>query len=294
MTVKVIKAVLGNYPEITPIKTGALSMTRAAFDFTEYPAPYHGAFKPMVNHLAYDLSEMAIVTHIIAKSYHRPVHLLPVVMLGRDQHPFASISNQVKRSSLCDMSGLRVGMRSFAQTTVTWQRGFLKCDFGADFKDVIWIKTEDGHVPEAFDPAIPDKSGKTLEAMLVDGDIDIALGAKIDHPTVRPLFGPDPDIHAKAWKVKHGCVPINHVIVVTEDMVANHIDHIAEFYELVKLAKAQCSIKSSQPDPKPIGFEALRPAVETIIGYMTALNMLPHAVNMDDLIDPRIREAIGE
>ncbi len=291
---RIIKAVLGNYPEIEPIKTGAMGITDAAFDFTEYPAPYHGAFKPMVNDLAYDLSEMAIVTHIIAKCYKKPLHLLPIVMLGRGQHPFASIGNHINRPNFADLSGLRIGMRSFAQTTVTWQRGFLKCDFGADLRDVLWIKTEDGHVPDAHDPAIKGPQGKTLEEMLIEGDIDVALGAKIDHPTARPLFGPNPEVHMKNWISKHSCVPINHVVVVTEDMVVHHLDLIAKFYNLIKTIKTGYPSKNGQPDPKPLGFEALRPAVEKLITYMGALDMLPKRLSMNDLIDPRIKEAIGE
>ena len=79
----VLKTVLGDYPETAPIKSGALTLSGAELAFTDYPRPYHGAFKPMVNEQAFDISEMAIVTLLIARSFGRPLHLLPAVMLGQ-------------------------------------------------------------------------------------------------------------------------------------------------------------------------------------------------------------------
>lgn len=287
------KTVLGPHEAVAAIKSGELKLSTGDLEFTDFKETHH-AFKPMIERQAFDLCEMAITTLILAKSYGRPLHLLPAVMIGRLQQPFASVNANVQMSGPGDLRGKRIGVRSFAQTTVTWQRGILKCDYDADFDGVQWIKFEDGHVPEAPDPAIQAPEGRKMGEMIKAGELDISLGLKAEGEELYPLFGPDPEAVAQEWYHKHGCFAINHVIAVPETMVADHLDVIADFWGLLRQNKARTPHRGHGPDPKPLGFGENRKSIELLIHYMNELNMLRVPMTVDDLIDPRIREAIGE
>lgn len=288
---KTVKIVLGDHPGVAPFKSGEATLESADLDFVHFDQT-HNAFKPMVNDQAFDICEMALTTLVMAKGYGRPLHMLPAVMIGRLQQPFASVNAKVEMLSPADIAGKRIGVRSFAQTTVTWLRGILKEEYGADLDSAQWISFEDGHVPEAPDPTERAPAGKKMSEMLFDGELDIVLGLKSDDPRVKPLI-PNPQAAAQTWYDKHKCFAINHVVAVTEDMVANHMDVLVEFYSALKEGKARAP-QSEGPDPKPMGFTAISRSLDLLITYANALDLLPGPIKSADLIDPRIRDAIGE
>src|SRR5258707_9434183 len=83
-----LRTLLGDYPCTAALKNGSVKSDLVDFDFVEY-SPTNKGFKPMVREGAFDVSEMAIVTYLIAKSFGKPMVLLPNVVLARFQHPYA-------------------------------------------------------------------------------------------------------------------------------------------------------------------------------------------------------------
>jgi 4,5-dihydroxyphthalate decarboxylase len=135
-------------------------------------------------------------------------------------------------------------------------------DYGLDLDRVDWITFEDPHVAEYRDPATRAPAGKKIMQMLLDGELDAVLGEASDDPRLKPLF-PDPDSAAQAWFRKHGVIPINHVVVVTQALNDDDPDAMREVYRLL----AQSSALSASH--LPFGFEAMRPALEMLIDYAT-------------------------
>jgi len=72
---------IGNYPHTRPLKDGTVTSQRLCFEHVEVN-PANRAFRPMVNQLAYDVSELALVTLILARALGKQVVGVPVV-LGR-------------------------------------------------------------------------------------------------------------------------------------------------------------------------------------------------------------------
>src|SRR6476660_8152431 len=85
---KTLKTLIGTYPHTAPLKSGALRSDRLDFEFTEV-VPVWDGFKGMIRDDKYDVSEMAIVTYLLAKAHGKPLALLPAAMIGRFQHPYA-------------------------------------------------------------------------------------------------------------------------------------------------------------------------------------------------------------
>ncbi len=167
---------LASFPNTKALKTGAVSSPLVSFNFADVKVS-NTQFKPLVREQKYDLGELAIVTYLQAKEYGTPYVLLPVVVVGRNQHH--TIFHNAGRRPLnpSDLTGKRVGVRAYTQTTGCWVRGFLADDYGVDVNRCRWITFEDAHVAQYRDPPIVERApeGKVIKQMLIDGELDAAI-----------------------------------------------------------------------------------------------------------------------
>ena len=196
-----LRTLLGDHPGTVALKNGSIKSDLVAFDFAEY-SPTNKGFKPMVREQAFDVSEMAVVTYLMAKSFDKPMVLLPDVVLARFQHAHALYNAKAGKLRPSDLNGKRVGIRSFTTTTGAWLRGILANDHGVDLEKIDWVTFEDAHVAEFRDTTKRAPAGKQIVQMLIDGELDAVLGEKSDHPDLKPLFA-DAAAEEKAWFEKH-------------------------------------------------------------------------------------------
>ena len=217
-----LRTLLGDHPGTAALKNGAIKSDLVSFDFVDY-SPTNKGFKPMVREAAFDVSEMAIVTYLMAKSFDKPMVLLPNVVVARFQHGHALYN--AKRGTLkpADLNGKRVGIRSFTTTTGAWLRGILANDYGVDLNSIDWVTFEDAHVAEFRDTTKRAPAGKQIIQMLLDGELDAVLGEKSEHADLKPLFA-DVAAEEKAWFARHKVVPINHMVVVSRTLCEQHPD----------------------------------------------------------------------
>ena len=117
-----LRTLLGDHPGTSALKKGSIKSDLVEFDFVDY-SPTNKGFKPMVREQAFDVSEMAIVTYLMAKSFGKPMVLLPNVVVARFQHAYALCNARRGRLAPVDLNGKRVGIRSFTTTTGAWLRG---------------------------------------------------------------------------------------------------------------------------------------------------------------------------
>lgn len=282
-----VRISLGSYPHTAPLKSGSVRSPNIAFDFTELH-PAHLAFKPMVREQKFDVCEMAIVTYLQAKSFGKPMVLLPAVMLGRFQHHCMLYDSTRGTIGPADLAGHRVGVRAYTQTTGAWLRGILANDYGVPSESVQWVTFEDAHVAEYRDPpGVERASGKSLEAMLHAGEIDAAIfGAEIpDDARLRSVI-PNPEAAAQAWHRKYGVVPINHMVVVSQALSQTRPDVVRGVYDLLLRAKHTAApVPSGSIDFWPFGVEACRPALAMIIDYALEQRLIPRRFSVDELFD---------
>src|SRR6476620_8739322 len=205
---KTLKTLIGTYPHTAPLKSGALRSDRLDFEFMEV-VPVWDGFKGMIRDDKYDVSEMAIVTYLLAKAHGKPLALLPAAMIGRFQHPYAIYNASKGPMTPADLKGKRVGIRSFTTTTGAWLRGILANDYGVDLDSIEWLTFEDAHVAEFRDTTKRAPAGKQIIQMLLDGELDAVLGETSQHPDLKPLFS-DIAAEERAWFGKHQLLPINH------------------------------------------------------------------------------------
>src|SRR5213078_1002229 len=164
---------LADYPMTQALKSGAITSDLVTFDFCG-PKVANQGFKQMVRERAFDASELAIGTFLEARTYGKPVAMLPAVVMGRFQHGYGVDLNKV--------------------TWVCNDDGHL-----AEFRD-----------PPNVERTPP--GAKKVDQMLLDGEIDGSiLGVEnLDDPRVAPLI-PNPKEAALAWYRKYHTVPVNHL-----------------------------------------------------------------------------------
>jgi 4,5-dihydroxyphthalate decarboxylase len=277
-----LRTLLATYPHTAPLKDGEVASPRVMLDFKDV-TPVWSGFKAMVRERAFDISEMAVVTYLIAKSFGKPMVLLPAVMTGRIQHAWAIYNGERGMLAPADLKGKKVGIRSFTTTTGAWLRGMFENDYGLDLASVRWITFEDPHVAEFVDTTERAPPGKKIIPMLLDGEIDAVLGDRSDDPRVKSLFG-DPQAAAQAWYRKHHIVPLNHMVVVSAELAKSRPDIVEEVYALLREGKRRAPPPQGA-DTTPFGVEACRPALERIIAYCVQQGLIPRPFEVDELFD---------
>ena len=276
-----LRTLLGDYPHTAALKAGTITSDRIALDFIPY-SPTNKGFKPMVREQAFDVSEMAIVTYLIAKSFDKPMVLLPAVMMGRFQHRYALYNPEHGHLSVSDLKGKRVGIRSFTTTTGAWLRGILANDYGVDLDGIRWVSFEEPHVAEYVDATERRAARQEHHSMLLDGELDAVIGETSNDPRLKPLFE-DAKAEETAWFARHGVVPVNHFVVVSGALAASDPEAVREVFRMLKESKQ--AIGPADPDPIPFGVENVRKSLDLIITYAAQQQLIPRAFRVDDLFD---------
>jgi 4,5-dihydroxyphthalate decarboxylase len=278
-----LRTLLGDHPATAALKNGSIKSDLVEFDFVEY-SPTNKGFKPMVREQAFDVSEMAIVTYLMAKSFGKPMVLLPNVVLARFQHAYALCNAKHGTLKPADLNGKRVGIRSFTTTTGAWLRGILANDYGVDLDSIDWVTFEDAHVAEFGDTTKRAPQGKQIVQMLLDGELDAVLGEKVERPGLKPLFA-DVAAEERSWFAKHKVVPINHMVVVSANLSKDNPETVREVFRML-----QASAALAPPAAAPqFSAEDMRRSLELIIQYTAEQGLIPRAFAVDELFDDLTR-----
>jgi 4,5-dihydroxyphthalate decarboxylase len=277
-----LRTLLGDHPGTAALKNGSLKSDLVTFDFAAY-SPTNKGFKPMVREAAFDVAEMAIVTYLMAKSFDKPMVLLPSVVVARFQHAYALYNAKLGTLKPADLNNKRIGIRSFTTTTGAWLRGILANDYGVDLNSIDWVTFEDAHVAEFRDTTARAPAGREIVQMLLDGELDAVLGEKVDRPGVNPLF-PDAAAEEQAWFAKHGVLPINHMVVVSASLSKNHPDAVREVLRLLRESAALAPAGA----PK-FSDDEMRRSLQLIIRYTAQQGLIPRAFAVDELFDDLTR-----
>jgi 4,5-dihydroxyphthalate decarboxylase len=278
-----LRTLLGTHPCTAALKDGSVKSDSVTLDFADY-SPTHKGFKPMIREKAFDVSEMAIVTYLMAKSFAKPMVLLPSVVVARFQQPYAVYRAELGDLKPGDLKGRRVGIRSFTTTTGAWLRGILANDYGVDLNSIDWVTFEDAHVAEFRDTTKRAPPGKEIIQMLLDGDLDVVLGEKVERPGLKPLFA-EPD--EKSWFAKHRMLPINHMVVVSETLARTNPDAVREVFRLLKQSEARAPASWHR-----FGTEETRRSLALISEYAAQQGLIPRAFSFDELFDDVTRALV--
>jgi 4,5-dihydroxyphthalate decarboxylase len=285
-----LRSLLGTHPGTEALKAGRVSSPLVAFEYADVKV-INTRFKAMVRDLEYDFGELAIATFLQAHEYGKPYVLLPATIVGRNQHH--TIFYNADRGPLAPaaLSGTRVGVRAYTQTTGAWVRGFLAEDYGVDLQSVTWVTFEEPHVAEYRDPANVQRApaGKELKAMLLAGEIDAAiLGDVAEQGPLKHLI-PDHQAAGQRWAHAHGGVPINHLAVVRRSLAESRPDLVREIYRVLAESRAAAALPSGLDDPLRFGVGATRRSLEQMVAYAFEQRLITRQPDADELFADAVR-----
>jgi 4,5-dihydroxyphthalate decarboxylase len=147
-------------------------------------------------------------------------------------------------------------------------------------------------VAEYDDPDIVKRAppGKEMLQMLLDGEIDAAVvGDKLSDPRLKHLI-PEPEAAAKKWAERHHGVPINHMLVVRNELSKSRPDIVREVFRQFRESKRVAGLSDGGAlDPYRFGVEACRPILNVIIDFCLRQGLITEPVAVDDLFDDTTR-----
>jgi 4,5-dihydroxyphthalate decarboxylase len=275
---------IGTYPHTRPLKDGAVTSERMTLAYADV-VPANRAFRPMVNQLAYDISELALVTLLLAVSLERPIVGVPVVLMQQSAYGMLMVRSDSPLREPKDLQGRTVGVRAYTQTTGTWLRGMLHDQFGLQLDALNWVTFEPAHVDGYIDPphAARAPEGKTLAGMLRDGEIDAAAGLEpVEHADLRMLLPNALDLEADFVR-QTGIQPINHTLVVRRDVANENRWLPDELRRMIREAKD--AVRGEVPVP-PDGIEPNRGALTLLARYAFEQGITPRTLTIEELYPP--------
>jgi 4,5-dihydroxyphthalate decarboxylase len=302
-----LRIALGNHAHVADIKNGSIAIPGVEADFVSV-SPMIAAYRRMVRDLEFDVSELAPTTYLTAKAFGAPFTGLPLVMTRRFHHAGLLCRDDAGISAPQDLHGQRVGVRAYTVTAGVWTRGVLMREYGLDATQVTWVVDDEEHVAQLRLPAnvVHAPAGRSLEAMMVDGEIaaGFAGAAGIGNAPARvachDLF-PDAEEREAAWFRRTGVYPIHGVIVIKDELLAQHPWLAGAIFEAFCAAKDRYldrladgsadgaedrryrKLMSLVGDPLPYGLTANRPAIETLIEYAVLQGVMPRRLSVEEL-----------
>ena len=256
----------------------------------------------------FDIGELSGSSYIMAKERGAPYEAIPVFPHRRFRHGFVFINTAAGIKSPEDLEGKRVGVnRGYTVTTGVWARGILAEEHGVDLSKITWVLSGDEHVAEYKAPknVVPIGAGKNMQDMLISGELAGAIGVDVDHPDVKPLIPDALDAGLAALKSR-GHYPINHVVVIRNDLLAKYPDLAADafnafaesrrlYVEKLKAGKIEKptsvdkvheKVMAITGDPLPFGVEPNRKVIEMLIGHAMSQGIITRKVTVDELFAP--------
>lgn len=300
---KTLKTAIGSYGHTAALKDGIVQVPGIHFDFVEV-SPIIAAFRRMVRNLEFDVCEMAITTYLAAREYGKPFTAIPIFPVRAFHHTPTTYNTTSGVQSPKDLEGKKVGVRAYTVTTGVWARGILATEYGLDLDKVTWVIFDEEHVSEFKMPANVEKApaGANMGAMLASGELAAAIGAgPVESPDVKPLI-PDASNAQNEWFKRTGIYPINHMIVIKDELLNADPSLAGKVYQAFDEAK-QAFLKRLDSgeslsgedeavskrralvgsDPLPYGIEPNRKALETIIQFAADQHILSRVVKPEEI-----------
>lgn len=276
------------------LKDGTVKPRGFTFDFRDVPVLIQ-AFRRMVRGLEFDVSEMAITTYLCARAHGKRFTALPIFLVRAFHHGAILYNTNAGIRVPKDLEGRKVGVnRGYTVTTGLWARSVLQQEHGVDLSRITWVLSGDEHVAEYQPPAnvVSIESGKTIGQMLGAGELAAAIGVDVEHADVKPLF-PDALEAGLAALRERGHYPINHLIVVKDDLLEAHPDLAADVFGAFAKSKRRYleRLKTNSIDV-PSAADRVHRLVLDITGDPLPYGIESNRVVLQELIDHALTQGI--
>lgn len=287
------------------IKDGTVRPAGYDLDFIEVPVLVQ-AFRRMVRGNEFDVCEMAATTYLAAKAYGKPFTALPIFLVRGFHHGAILRSTRHDIEHPKQLEGRAVGVnRGYTVTTGVWARGVLRDEYGVDLDKITWVLSGDEHVAEYQAPpnVVPVPAGRTIPEMVAAGELAAAIGVEKSDDLV-PLI-PDAAEAGLASLRRTGIFPVNHLVVVKDELLAAHPSLAPALFEAFAESKRrylagpevsqlhQTVAAITGGDPLPYGIEPNRHVLSALVGHALDQHILEHPPVIEELFARGTWDLVG-
>ena len=296
------------------LKDGSVKPATFTFEFVEVD-PLIAAFRRMVRGLEFDICEMAITTYICARAHGKRMTAVPVCLVRAFHHGAILVNSNAGIRTPKDLEGRKVGVnRGYTVTTGVWARSILQQEYGVDLSKVTWVLSGDEHVAEYRPPAnvVPLEKGRQMADMLAAGELAAAIGIEASSPVVKPLIPNALEAGLAALR-RNGHYPINHTVVIRDELLEAHSALAADVFTAFAEAKRRYverlkadrierpteadevhrRVMEITGDPLPYGIAPNRRVLEELIGHALTQGIISKPVTADELFASGTRNLVG-
>ena len=181
----------------------------------------------MLRNREFDVCELSMSSYLVAKDQGYPLTAVPVFLHRRFRHGFIFVNSAAGISEPKDLIGKRIGVKTFQTTAILWIRGILESEYGVAHTEVTWVTELEEDVE--FNPAAGlalerAPAGRTVEDMLVDGEVDAVLHPDLIEPILNSdsrvgrLFENYHEVELDYFR-RTGIFPIMHVTAIRQELI---------------------------------------------------------------------------
>lgn len=279
------------YDRTLALRTGEIQPEGIDLNYVSLsPAEVH---QRMLKNQEFDASEMSVSFYLIAKSLGKANYTgIPIFPMRTFFHTQLVVNSDSGIKTPSDFKGKRVGIQEYGMTLALWLRGILLHEFGVAPQDVNWYlerspgkKVGDsiGFTPPAEISITQVKENTDLMTMLYNGEIDAGFPYPMHFKThldrtsdlrsepsgkIVNLF-PDPKAEAIRYYKKTKLFPINHVIVVKDEILKQYPWVALNLYDAFAASKelSYRTLYERRDDPTNLIFQSnLYDEVRSIFG----------------------------
>lgn len=267
----------------------------------------------MLRNREFDVAELSMSNYLMAKYTDLPFTAIPVFLHRRFRHSFIFLNSTKGIIKPRDLIGKKVGLRNFQATANLWIRGILEHEHDVPHRSIDWYKQDDEEV-EWVPPRDLNiqriAAGKSVEKMLVEGELDALIHPELIQPIldkdtrVTRLFPNYRDLEMDYYK-RTGIFPIMHTTAIKQEIVDKYpwvpINLMQAFQEskqaayrrmanprIVPLAWFRYFLEEQEevlgPDPWVYGLGKVnKMALETLMQYSREQGLLGRNMTLDEL-----------
>jgi 4,5-dihydroxyphthalate decarboxylase len=267
----------------------------------------------MLRNREFDIAELSMSNYLMAKYTGLPFTAIPVFLHRRFRHGFIFLNTSKGIRKPADLIGRRIGLRNFQATANLWIRGILEHEHGLPHRSVHWCKQDEEEV-DWTPPADLDiqriAAGKSVEKMLLEGDLDALIHPEIIQPIldkdqrVSRLFPHYRELEIDYYK-RTGIFPIMHTTAIKQEITEKYpwvaINLMQAFEEskkaaykrmenprIVPLAWFRSFLEEQEEllgrDPWVYGLgEINRNSLETLMQYSREQGLLGRKMSLEEL-----------
>jgi 4,5-dihydroxyphthalate decarboxylase len=316
------------------MRGGALSLTLACGDYDINRGLIEGTVRPegielvsvplssperhwrMMRGLEFDICELSLGSFLVIRDQRSlPFIGIPAFPHRRFRHSYFFVRSDAGIDKPRDLTGRRVGIRTWQNSALIWMRGSLEEEYGVDLTSIEWLRQDEEDMPLSIPPEFKItqlRRDQNLNQMLLDSEVDALLYPEIPtaflqgDPRVRRLF-PDSKAEEQRYYRATGLFPLMHTVVIKESLLEQHPWVATSMLKAFRASKELAWRKMEDPrrislawvrelieeqrallgpDPWPYDLPSNRKALEAMIRYAHRQGLIKEPMAPEDLFFP--------